>query len=61
MGLSKFLALGFSLDDVIAAATIKPATIIGKVPKLGTLQIGAPGDVSILELVERARVVPYRT
>ncbi len=50
--LSKFLALGFSLEDVIAAATIKPATIIGKVPKLGTLQIGAPADVSILELVE---------
>ncbi|MDH2399937.1 amidohydrolase/deacetylase family metallohydrolase [Bradyrhizobium sp. SSUT18] len=50
--LSKFLALGFSLEDVIAAATIKPATIIGKVPKLGTLQVGAPGDVSILELVE---------
>nr|WP_213775363.1 amidohydrolase/deacetylase family metallohydrolase [Bradyrhizobium sp. dw_78] len=50
--LSKFLALGFSLEDVIAAATIKPATIIGKVAKLGTLQVGAPGDVSILELVE---------
>ncbi|QOZ67300.1 amidohydrolase/deacetylase family metallohydrolase [Bradyrhizobium arachidis] len=50
--LSKFLALGFSLEDVIAAATIRPATIIGKIPKLGTLQVGAPGDVSILELIE---------
>jgi dihydroorotase len=50
--LSKFLALGFSLEDVVAAATSKPAAIIGKIPKLGTLQIGAPGDVSILELVE---------
>jgi dihydroorotase len=50
--LSKFLALGFSLEDVIEAATIKPAAIIGKVPKLGTLQVGAPGDVSILELIE---------
>lgn len=50
--LSKFLALGFSLEDVIAASTVKPATIIGKVPKLGTLQVGAPGDVTILELVE---------
>ena len=50
--LSKFLALGFSLEDVIAAATVRPATIINRVPKLGTLQTGAPADVSILELVE---------
>ncbi|HEX7882674.1 MAG TPA: amidohydrolase, partial [Afipia sp.] len=50
--LSKFLALGFSLEDVIAAATVRPATIIDRVPKLGTLQVGAPADVSILELVE---------
>jgi dihydroorotase len=50
--MSKFLALGFSLEDVIAAATIKPAMVIGRVPKLGTLQVGAPADVAILELVE---------
>ncbi len=34
--LSKFLALGFTLEQVIAAATIKPAEIINRVPKLGT-------------------------
>ncbi|WNV10294.1 amidohydrolase/deacetylase family metallohydrolase [Tardiphaga sp. 709] len=50
--LSKFLALGFSLDQVIAAAAIKPANVINRVPKLGTLQVGAPADVAILELVE---------
>lgn len=50
--LSKFLALGFSLEQVIEAATVKPAAVIGRVPKLGTLQPGAPADVSILELVE---------
>jgi dihydroorotase len=50
--LSKFLALGFSLEDVIAAATVRPAAIIGRIPKLGTLQVGAPADVAILELVE---------
>ncbi|HEX7791558.1 MAG TPA: amidohydrolase family protein, partial [Afipia sp.] len=50
--LSKFLALGFSLEDVIAAATVRPAEIINRVPKLGTLQVGAPADVAILELVE---------
>ena len=51
--MSKFLNLGFSLEQVIALATINPAQIIGRVEKLGTLQIGAPADVSILELVEQ--------
>ena len=50
--MSKFLNMGFSLEDVVRMATINPATAIGKLPKLGTLEVGAPGDVSILEVVE---------
>ena len=50
--MSKFLNLGLSLEQVIAMATINPAKVIGKNPKLGTLQVGAPGDVSVLELIE---------
>jgi dihydroorotase len=50
--MSKFLNLGFTLEQVIAMATINPARVINREPKLGTLQIGAPADVSILELVE---------
>ncbi len=50
--MSKFVNLGFSLEDVTAMATINPARAIGRVEKLGTLQIGAPADVSILELIE---------
>ena len=50
--MSKFLGLGFSLEQVVAMATVNPAKIINRLPKLGTLQIGAPGDVAILELVE---------
>jgi dihydroorotase len=50
--MSKFLALGFPLEQVVAMATSKPAGVINRLPKLGTLQVGAPGDVSILELVE---------
>jgi dihydroorotase len=50
--MSKFLNLGFTLEQVIAMATVNPARVIGRMPKLGTLQAGAPGDVSILELVE---------
>jgi len=50
--MSKFLPLGFSLDQVVAMATINPARVIGRIEKLGTLQVGAPADVTILELVE---------
>jgi len=42
----------FSLEQVVAMATATPAKIIGRMDKLGTLAIGAPADVSILELVE---------
>jgi dihydroorotase len=52
--MSKFIGLGFPLDQVIAMATVNPAKVIGRIPKLGTLQIGAPGDVAIMELVEGA-------
>ncbi len=37
--MSKFLQLGFTLDQVVAMATIAPAKIINRMPKLGTLQI----------------------
>src|SRR5262245_27751655 len=50
--MSKFMGLGFTLEQVVAMATINPAKIINRVPKLGTLQVGAPGDVAIMELVE---------
>src|SRR5438477_23282 len=50
--MSKFLGLGFTLEQVVAMATVTPAKIINRLPKLGTLQVGAPGDVAILELVE---------
>ena len=50
--MSKFLNLGFTLEQVIAMATVNPARVINRLPKLGTLQPGAPGDVSILELVQ---------
>jgi dihydroorotase len=50
--MSKFLNMGFSLEEVITMATVNAARVIDRVPKLGTLQVGAPGDVTMLELVE---------
>ena len=50
--MSKFLILGYSLEQVVTMTTTAPAKIINRAPKIGTLQIGAPGDVAIMELVE---------
>src|SRR5882757_1858476 len=50
--MSKFLGLGLSLEQVVTMATANPAKVINRMPKLGTLQVGAPGDVAIMELVE---------
>ena len=50
--MSKFLNMGLTLEQVIAMATVNPGKVINRGPKLGTLQIGAPADVSLLEVVE---------
>ena len=50
--MSKFLALGFTLEQVVTMATLNPAAVIERVEGLGTLQPGAPGDVSVLERVD---------
>jgi dihydroorotase len=50
--MSKLIGLGFTLEQVVTMATSKPASVIARIPKHGTLQIGAPADLSILELVE---------
>jgi dihydroorotase len=50
--MGKFMAMGFSLEQVVAMATTAPAKIINRAPKIGTLQIGAPGDVAIMDLVD---------
>ena len=50
--MSKFLAKGVPLERVVAMATQAPAKVIARDPKLGTLQVGAPADVSIMEMAE---------
>ena len=50
--MSKFLNMGFTLEQVVAMATSVPARVIGRVPKLGTLQQGAPADLAMFEVVE---------
>ena len=50
--MSKFMALGLSLEDVVALTTEAPARVVGRVPGLGTLMVGAPADVAIFDLVD---------
>jgi dihydroorotase len=51
--MSKFLHLGVSLLEVVAAATSRPAAILG-LEDVGTLRPGAPADVAVLRLEDRA-------
>jgi dihydroorotase len=50
--MSKFMHLGYTLEQVVTMATATPAKVINKMPKAGTLQVGAPADVSLLDVVE---------
>jgi dihydroorotase len=45
--MSKFMALGMTLSEVIAAATINPAKAIRR-ENIGTLKVGAAGDATII-------------
>jgi len=49
--LSKFLALGLTMEQVIARATVYPARAMGR-PDLGTLSVGAPADIALFMLEE---------
>ncbi len=54
--LSKYLDFGMGLGQVLDAATITPARLIGR-PELGSLAEGTEADVCILRLKQKA--VPY--
>ena len=49
--MSKFLALGFSLNEVVRMSTWGPAGLVGMQDELGTLAEGTIADITILEEV----------
>lgn len=49
--MSKFLAMGVPLDDVIRRSTVNPAAEIRR-PELGTLSVGKDADIAVLELTK---------
>jgi dihydroorotase len=48
--MSKFLDFGMPLDQVIACATVHASRVFDVFRDRGTLNVGAPADVAILEL-----------
>jgi dihydroorotase len=51
MVLTKFLALGLDLDQIIAMCTINPASVVGWEDRLGCLEVGREADVAVLQIV----------
>lgn len=49
--MSKFMALGMPLTEVIRATTQNPARALRR-PELGSLRTGSPGDATVLELAQ---------
>jgi dihydroorotase len=49
---SKFLTLGMSLGQVVACATVNASRAFPVFSNRGTLKVGAPADIAVLELRE---------
>ena len=50
--ISKFIMLGMPLSQVVACATVNAARVFPSFDNRGTLNVGAPADVAIMELRE---------
>ena len=48
--MTRMLALGFSLPEVIRMASLHPAVVLGITERAGSLGVGMPADVTLLEL-----------
>lgn len=54
--LSKFLSLGYALDEVMAAVTTNAAEWLGK-PELGRIQVGDPANLTLFTLQQESTVL----
>jgi dihydroorotase len=54
--MGKLLAVGMPLAEVVAAATVRPARVLG-LPDAGTLAVGVPADIAVFTLEEGDFVV----
>jgi dihydroorotase len=50
--LTKFLPLGLSIEQIIAACTIAPARAIGWQDRIGSLEVGREADIAVLQIID---------
>jgi dihydroorotase len=50
--MSKFIMYGMPLNQIVAAATVNAARCFPAFDDRGTLNVGAPADVAVMELRE---------
>ncbi len=55
--MTRFLALGFTLEQVVEMCTLNPARALGQETRIGALTPGHQADVSVLEIKEGNWVV----
>lgn len=54
--LSKFLSLGYALDEIVAAVTSNAAEWLGR-PELGRIQVGDPANLTLFTLQQESAVL----
>ena len=50
--MTRFLGLGFTLEQVVTMCTANPAKAIGAEARLGSLAVGRQADISVLKTIE---------
>jgi dihydroorotase len=55
--MTRFLGLGFTLEQVVSMCTANPAQAIGMAHRLGSLAVGRQADISVLDIHEGNWVV----
>jgi len=50
--MTRFLTMGFTLEQVITMSTLNPAMAVGVEDRLGTLAVGRQADISVLDMEE---------
>ncbi len=50
--LTKMQHLGMSVDDILIRSTINPAKVVNRIPGMGTLAVGGPADIALLQVEE---------
>jgi len=50
--MAKFMSIGYSLADVVRAATSSAAAALGRAGELGAIAVGRDADLSVIDVVE---------